>query len=379
MKDRIVVTAMGLETALGNTLPAVWAKLLQGQSAARSWQDLEEQGFRYATACRVAHCDAPALRRGRHLLGHALSQALANTTTDLPENTGVFIGSTMGESAAFEAKASGESIDVSQYNCASFTRYVQERLGLKGPSYAFGTACAAGNYAIGYAARQLASGKIDAAIAGGVDAFSRIAMAGFSRARAMSPVGECRAYDAKRSGMLLGEGAAVLVLQREADAKANGAKILASIEALGLSADAYHATAPEPEGEGIERAIRAALQEAQLSPEAIAWVCGHGSGTRASDLAESKALARVFGSQIGVAAYKGAFGHTLGAATAIESICCILALQTGSLAPSSMLVQKDEQIAVNVIREVYSHQADYVLNCGYAFGGLNSALIIGKA
>jgi len=374
----IVVTGMGIETPLGRELSSFWQKLMNGQSAIQKWDDLEQEGFRYHTACRIADCEALPLQRGQFLAYSAVLSALKMSKISLPSNTGVFLGSTMGESAAFEAKANGEDIDVSDYSCQSFTNYIYNKLALSGTKLSFGTACAAGNYAIGYAARQLAANKVDVAIAGGVDPFSRIAMAGFSRSRAMSGQGVCRPYDENRSGMILGEGAAFLVLEREADAKARNAPILARIESLGLSCDAYHPTAPEPEGLGIQQAIKSALKEAGLPPDAIGWVCGHGSGTKSSDLAESRSLVNMFGEGVAVAAYKGALGHTLGAATAIETVISILALQKGVLPPTTLLEKQDKNIAVNAISKAFYNQADYALNCGYAFGGLNAALIIGK-
>ncbi len=379
MKNNIVVTGIGIETPLGRDLPLFWKKLLKGESAVQKWTDLEEEGFRYHTASRITDCEVSPLLRGRYFAYSAVSAAIKMSSINLPENTGVFLGSTMGESAAFEAKAKGESIDVHQYSCQSFATYIHRKLGITGPKLAFGTACAAGNYAIGYGARQLAAKKVDVAIVGGVDPFSRIAMAGFSRSRAMSSNGYCRPYDEQRAGMILGEGAAFLILEREEDARARSAKVLAKIGALGLSCDAYHPTAPQPEGKGIEVAIRQALAEANLAPESIGWVCGHGSGTKSSDLAESKALTSVFGEGMPVAAYKGAVGHTLGAATAIETVICILALQTGSLPPTTLLEKQDENLSIHAVNEVFFHQADYAFNCGYAFGGLNAALIIGKA
>jgi len=376
---KIVVTGIGIQTPLGNELNTLWKNLIAGKSAIKQWDDLAVEGFRYQTACRIENCDTPLFERGKQLAYKSVQAAIQMSRIKPPPNTGIFLGSTMGESAAFEAKANGIAIDVHQHSCASFVDFLQQKLQLKGVKMAFGTACAAGNYAIGHAARQLSNKKIDVAIAGGVDPFSRIAMAGFSRSRAMSSNGFCRPYDQQRAGMILGEGAAFLILEREEDAMARGAKILAKIGALGLSCDAYHSTAPEPKGDGIKRAIQQALLEAKLPPDAISWVCGHGSGTKPSDLAESRAITSVFGEGIPVAAYKGGLGHTLGAATAIEAVICILALQKKQLPPTTLLDKQDENLSIYAVDKTFTHSADFALNCGYAFGGLNSALIIGKA
>lgn len=378
--SKIVVTGMGWQTPLGDELETVWKAVLAKESGVREWSDLEKEGFRYHRAARIEQLECDPLQRGSHLAVAAISTALSNAQlASLPERTGVFVGSTMGESAAFEAKAAGANIDLHDYSCQSFARKIQDHWQLSGPALAFGTACAAGNYAIGNAADSLRQGQVEVAIAGGVDPFSKIAMAGFSRARAMSPRGECRPYDQQRSGMMLGEGAGFLILEREEEARARGVEILAEVGALGISCDAYHPTAPQPEGEGISRAVRSALKQQGLSAEVIGWICGHGSGTRASDQAEAKALAAIFGDGMRVSGSKGAFGHTLGAASALESILCVMALKEGLLPPTPGLEEQDESLPVKALSTTISHQSDYVINCAYAFGGLNTALIFGKA
>lgn len=379
-KDSIVVTGMGLLSAIGSNPQEFWAALLSGASGAKDWADLRAEGFRSSVACRIADLESPELQRGRTMWRTAVGQALSQAgAANPPKATGVFVGSTIGESAAFEKAAQHPIDDLSAYSCFSFAQSTQADLQLSGPCRAYGTACTAGNYAIGSAARMLRKGQIKMAIAGGVDPFSRIAMAGFSRSRAMTSKGICRPFDEQRSGMLLGEGAAVLVLERAEDALARGAEPLAIIGALGLSCDAHHATAPEREGLQMARAFRSALSQQGIAAEAVDWICAHGSGTRISDAVEAKVIAAVFGEkQTQVCGIKGATGHSLGAATALEAVACIQGLREQMIPPTIHHEQGGADLPIVVRSSAESKKARWVLNCGYAFGGLNSALLIGS-
>lgn len=379
-KDRIVVTGIGLLSAIGANPESFWAALLRGETGAQDWDDLRAEGFRSSIACRIRDLETPDLQRGRTMWRAVVRQALEMAQAEQPlETTGVFVGSTIGESAAFEKAAQTPMDNLEAYSCYSFGQSTLEDYQLSGPCRAYGTACTAGNYAIGSAARMLRKGKIKMAIAGGVDPFSRIAMAGFSRSRAMTSKGICRPFDENRSGMLLGEGAAVLILERETDALARGAQPLAVIGALGLSCDAHHATAPEREGRQMTRAFQSALQQQGIGAEDVDWICAHGSGTRISDAVEAKVIARIFGEkQTPVCGIKGATGHSLGAATALEAVACILGLQEQMVPPTIHFERSAEDLPIGVVKGPMPKKAEWVLNCGYAFGGLNSALLIGS-
>ncbi len=377
---RIVITGVGVVTPLGDTLPALWRALSAGESAAREWPDLAAAGYRCARACRIADFECNPLRRGRTLALAAAERAVAAAAVTLPAGSGVFVGSTLGESAAFERAAEnervGEPIDVSDYGVPSFTAALRHRFALTGPQQSLATACAAGNYAVGAALAALRAGRCEAALAGGVEPFSRLSLVGFSRSRAMAAEG-CRPFDAKRTGMLLGEGAAMFVMERAEAALARGATPLAEVVALGLSCDAHHPTAPQPEGVGMRAAMQAALDGAGIAPAGIDWVNAHGSGTRASDAAEAKALHALFGDALPlVSGSKGALGHALGAASAIEVAVCVAGLQHQTVPPTPGHEMPEVQGGIACTRAAITRPLKWVMNNAFAFGGINSALLL---
>jgi 3-oxoacyl-[acyl-carrier-protein] synthase II len=203
-------------------------------------------------------------------------------------------------------------------------------------------------------------------------------MLGFARMRAMAPEG-CRPFAPARRGMTLGEGAAFVLVESREHALARGATPLARVGGLGLSADAHHPTAPREDGSGMAAAMRAGLKTADLSPGDVGWVSAHGTGTPRSDAAEALALHEVFGPSVPpVSSVKGALGHTLGAATAIEAVLSVLALRDGVLPPNGGVAGCDEGLGLDVVLEARPAALDWVMSCGYAFGGLNSALLLGR-
>jgi len=384
--DRVVVTGIGLVCALGTDPDRVFTRILDGEFAAREWPDLVADGFPITVANRVEDAGEygrrPA-RRGRALTVHAVGNAIADAGLGAAhlKNAGVYVGSTMGESAGFEAAAAYSATDLDDATADTFAAEIAREFGTNGTLRTYGTACAAGNYAIGSAARAIASGRIDVAIAGGVDAFSRIAMLGFARVRAMSP-DRCRPFDRNRRGMQLGEGAAFLVLERERSAARRGARRRAVIGSLGLSGDAHHPTAPRPDGSGSATALRSALRATGVRANEIGWINAHGTGTAASDAAESAAVATVFGDRTGppVSSLKGAFGHCMGAAAAVEAAMTVLALERHVIPPTVGVLDVDDQLPIDVVVEPRpAPDLRWALNCGNAFGGLNSALLIGAA
>lgn len=388
---QVVVTGTGAVSALGGDAGSTWSGLLDGRTAVRHWADLAAEGHALDAACRVDDAvwgdDAPGVRvRGRALARRAAREALEDaallgpddrlTAGVDPTRVGVFVGTTMGESGVYEESTASGDFDLAEGGSAVFADFVASTFGLTGPRRTLGTACAAGNYAIGAAARAVASGRVDVALAGGVEPFSRIAMVGFARMRAMAPDG-CAPFGLGRRGMTLGEGAAFVVLQRAGDTTS----ARAVVGGLGLSADAHHPTAPREDGSGMAAAMRAALAASDLSPDEIGWVSAHGTGTPRSDAAESLALHTVFGdAPPPVSSVKGALGHALGAATALEAVVAVRSLATQTLPPNAGVAQIDPALAIDVVltaREV--PDLDWVLSCGFAFGGLNSALVLGRA
>jgi 3-oxoacyl-[acyl-carrier-protein] synthase II len=379
---RIVVTGVGAITPLGVTASTTWERVLRGGTAVRDWADLGADGHRVVRACRIEDVDAPETRRGRSLAIVAAREALRQSGRVKAFDGGVFIGSTLGESAAFEQAGAGKTIDLSDYSVSSFCDGVAAEFGLTGPREALATACAAGNYAIGAAVLALRQGRASWAIAGGVEPFSRLSMVGFSRSRAMAS-GDCKPFDVRRTGMLLGEGAAMLVLEKLDDALARGATPLAEVRGLGLSSDAHHPTAPRPDGRGMARAMRLALREAGVDTAEVDWVNVHGTGTRASDAAEGRALREVFADveMPALSGSKGALGHSLGAAAAIEAVLCVSGLVDQMLPPTHGHEEVDPDIGLTCTRTrtvCVRKPLRVVMNNAFAFGGVNSTLVLSR-
>lgn len=380
--ERVVVTGVGVRTPLGADLDTLWSRLLAGETASRPWPDLASAGFPVDRACRIAEpLDDPSpLRRGRALARGAARDAWVAARLPEAARSGVFVGTTMGESAAFEAAATDGALAIDDAAGSVFAGEVARELELGGPVRTYGTACAAGNYAIGAAAAAIRRGSADAVIAGGVEPFSRIALLGFARSRAMS--GDlCRPFDRSRSGMQLGEAAAFLVLESEDRARARGAAPLAIVGGLGLSGDAFHPTAPRDDGSGMAAAMRACLTETDLASGDVGWICAHGTATVRSDAAEARAVHDVFGDvPPPVSGLKGALGHSLGAATAVQAAVATRAVAERVLPPTANLEDPDESLALDLLRKPRAARGLYwVMSCGYAFGGLNSALAVGRA
>lgn len=378
----IVISGVGALTALGDAT-TTWERLLAGRSAVQRWEDLEQEGFGLPVAARVVDDRVPdGPQRGRTLArltaGAALSDAGLLTPAGLPEasRVGVFVGTTMGESAVFEQPG----FTLAEGGGHVFAEAIAAQWALGGPVRTLGTACAAGNYAVGLAARAVAAGRCDIALAGGVEPFSRIALVGFGRMRAMAPAG-CQPFTSQRRGMSLGEGAGLVVIESALHCARRGGKPLAVVGGLGLAADAHHPTAPLEDGSGMAAAMTAALREADLAPSTIGWISAHGTGTPRSDAAESLAIRSVFVDPPPVSSIKGAIGHTLGAATAIEAVIASLALRDGLIPPNVSAAPgvPDPDLGIDVVttpREAAG--LAWVMSNGFAFGGLNSALILGR-
>lgn len=374
--DDVVVTGIGACTPLGADLETTWTRLVAGDCAARPHADLDPLELSTNVACRVPGIEAGTDGRGTALARAAAACALIDAGIERLGDLGVFVGTTMGESGAFEnhrgeGGPENASADV-------FARTLADDFATSGPTRTFGAACAAGNYAIGHAANAIRRGRAQVVLAGGVEPFSMIAMVGFARMRAMTP-DRCRPFAADRRGMQLGEGSAFLVLESSDHARRRGATPRARIGHLGLSCDAHHPTRPRSDGAGMAAAMSASIERSGLAHADIGWVNTHGTGTPASDAAESAALALAFdGSPPPITACKGALGHSLGAATAIEAAITVRSFGDGLIPPTANVEVSDPALHVDVVTEARRvHSPTWVLNCGYAFGGLNSALTLG--
>jgi len=261
--------------------------------------------------------------------------------------------------------------------------YLAIAVGATGPNLVTVTACASGTTAIGIARELLRSGKCDVVLAGGTEASltpliaSTFAKMGALSRRGHDPAAASRPFDAGRDGFVLAEGAGVLVLERPADARTRGARVRARITGYGASADAYHATAPDPAGTGVQRAIEMALADAGVQPDEVDHVNAHGTSTPLNDATEATVLRRMFGAGPAVTSVKGVTGHSLGGAGAIEAACTVLSVQHGVVPPTANLDCQDPEIDLDVVaRAPRAMPIQTAISNSFGFGGQNAVLVV---
>ncbi len=388
----VAISGYGLVCAAGGTALAAERALLAGHARPEAvGADFFPPPFT-APCFRVATADLrPAValaNRTLHLALQAVLEALAHAalpTAELAEKrVGIAMGTTVGCSfhneEYYRRWRQGERPEtgpVSNYLGANLATCLQGLLGLHGPRAVVVNACASGADAIGLAAAWLRQGRCDLAIAGGADELSRVACHGF---KSLMLVAEepCRPFDRQRRGLNLGEGAAALVLERDEDLRARGGRRHGRLLGYGIAGDAHHPTAPHPEGRGLQQAVGRALAEAGLVQGQLAMVNAHGTGTAANDQAECRALHALGLADRPVVSTKGATGHTLGAAGAIEAVLTLLALRAGRLRGTIGCSDPDPQLAYPVLAEgeEVSLAGRIGLSQSLAFGGSNAALII---
>jgi 3-oxoacyl-[acyl-carrier-protein] synthase II len=399
MSRRIVVTGLGLVTPIGAGREGVWDGLLAGRcgfSAVESFDTsrhpahvgAEIKGFQPEPYIRKQN--PSRLGRASRLAVAAARMALEDAGLDPavlePERAGVAMGTTSGEPLEVERfddlllSGGEERIGpelATVYPCHTIATHVAREMGFAGANAMIPTACAAGNYAVAWAFDAIRAGRADLMLAGGADAFSRITYTGFSRLGAIAP-DVCRPFDRNRKGMIPGEGAGVLVLERLDRALARGARIYAEVAGYGLSCDAHHMTASHPEGDGPARAMERALQDAGLRPEDVSYVSAHGTGTPTNDKLETLAVRRVFGDapRVPISSVKSMIGHTMGAASAIEAAVCSLAIHTGRIPPTANFTEPDPECALDCVpNEARELHVEVAMNNAYAFGGNNASVL----
>ncbi len=250
--------------------------------------------------------------------------------------------------------------------------------GLEGPHQIIANACASGTNAIGHAFHCVRSGRYDRVLTGGYDAISELVFVGFDSLQASTP-DKCRPFDRGRTGMVLGEGAAVLALEEMESARGRGAHIIGEITGYGLSTDNHHLTQPNPSGIGPFQAMQTALEDARARPEEVDYINAHGTATPFNDAAEGRAISELFGSRVPVSSTKSMMGHSLGAAGAIEAVISLLALREGVLPPNLHFTQADEGIALNIIREPAPASLEMAISNSFGFGGTNASIVMRRA
>jgi 3-oxoacyl-[acyl-carrier-protein] synthase II len=403
MRRRVVITGLGMVTPIGTGRAEFWPRLLAGASAAADVQAFDTSRHRVHRACEVRDFDfeqvvgAPApLHAGpaSRLATAAAHLALLDGALEIadldPLRIGVCVGTRSGEIHILEARdthaaTSGEpgteDCWIPQHAACVIPATIAHWFGLAGPNLTIPTASAAGNFALGYAADLIRDGEADAMLAGGVDVLSRVAFTGFARLGCLAP-DCCQPFDRNRRGFLLGEGAGIVLLEAAEHARARGSRPWAELLGYGLTSDARHGTSPDPDGEGIARAMRLALRDAGCSAGDVDYICAHGTGTRVNDLAETRAAKRVFGKRarkVPLSSIKSMLGHAMGAASAIETIACALAIAEGAVPPTIHYESPDPECDLDYVANRWRPlRPRVVLNNALGLGGINSSLTLGR-
>lgn len=414
---RVVVTGLGLVSPLGGDVETSWANIIAGKSGAGRITKFDASDQKCQIACEVKPADHeygfdadrrvdPKIQRqvdpfivfGIDAAGQAIEDA---GLEDMPEEMKLRAGSSIGSGIGGLPGIEKESLVLAERGPGRVSpHFVHGRLinlisgqvsikyGLKGPNHAVVTACSTGAHSIGDAARMIRDDDADIMLAGGAEStICPIGIAGFAQARALAtgyndnPTAASRPYDEAREGFVMGEGAGVVVLEEYEHAKKRGAKIYAEVVGYGLSGDAYHVTAPHPEGSGGYRAMEMAFKKSGLKPSDIDYINAHGTSTPLGDELELGAVRRLFGDALKTASMsstKSAIGHLLGGAGAAEAIFCILAMRDQIVPPTLNLDNPSESCqGVDLVpHKAKKREVRAVLNNSFGFGGTNASLIM---
>ena len=415
---RVVITGIGLVTPLGVGKDSVWNRLVEGQSGIGAVQSFDVSDLPSKVAGQVpqgetaeGYFDADRYMEAKDrrkvdnfiLYGVAAAQQAVEDADWTPEDeaarerTGVMIGSGIGglqwiADSALTLENKGPRrispffIPAALINLAS--GQVSIRYGFKGPNHSVVTACSTGAHAIGDASRLIMLGDADVMVAGGAEAaICRLGIAGFAAARALStgfndtPQRASRPWDVDRDGFVMGEGAGVVVLEELEHAKARGARIYAEVLGYGLSGDAHHITAPAADGNGGFRSMQAALRSAKIDPGDVDYINAHGTSTPLGDEIELGAVKRLFGDaayKVSMSSTKSAIGHLLGAAGAVESIFCCLAIDKGVVPPTLNLDNPSPGCDIDLVpHQAKERKVNLALSNSFGFGGTNASLVLG--
>lgn len=409
-RRRVVVTGLGALAPNGNDLDSFWAALLQGRSGIGPITKFDPVDHRSKIAGELKDFDPEAamdrkdVRRNDPFTHYAVNvarQAASHAGLDMeavdPERVGVIWGSGIGGIQTHEEqhtilmekgprRVSPFYVPMMISDMAAGV--ISMELGAKGPNYATVSACSSSAHALGEAARKIQYDEADVMVSGGSEAaITSISVAGFASAKALStrndePERASRPFDAERDGFVIGEGAGAVILEELSHARKRGAEIYGEFKGLGFTADAYHQTAMAPEAEGGARAMRIALKDADLVPGDIDYVNAHGTSTPMGDTQETTAIKTVFDGHthsMAISSTKSMTGHLLGAAGAIESIACIMALKNGILPPTINYENPDPECDLDCVpNEARSAEVHYALNNSFGFGGHNVALVFSR-
>lgn len=410
MERRVVITGIGIVSPVGNDRETSWENLLAGKSGAGRITHFDPEQYSVKIAAEVKDFDASGILDAKEIKTYDLyaqyalvasEEALqdAGFLEDKPDGdrVGVIIGSGIGGIRTFE-KNHEKLVGRGPRRVSPFfipmmigdiaAGLVSMRHGFRGPNFGVVSACATGAHAIADGVMQIRAGRADAMLCGGSEAtVSPMAIAGFSNMKALStrnddPERASRPFDAERDGFLVGEGAGVLVLEEYERAKARGAYIYAEVLGAGLTADAHHITAPHPEGLGACNAMRMALEEGGVDPEAIAYVNAHGTSTPLNDKSETAAMRKFFGAhaeKLKISSTKSMTGHLLGAAGGLETGVTALVLDRDRIPPTINYENPDPDCDLDYVpNEAIELPVELAISTSFGFGGHNAVILLGK-
>ena len=397
--EEILITGMGVISPAGCTPQDFFRTLCAGKPVYERLEEFEQNpGYRVKIGARVrddrwreALMDGAQQRFGRAAQYAQAAARFALWDAGLSEQdcrsrrVAVVVGTTMGEIGVEEAftrrLCRREAEDEVRFRRQAEARHIAQAAAQAAGDtplyYTVPAACAAGNYAVALAKRLIESDVADLALAGGVDVFSRVAFAGFQRLLSLTP-DLCRPFDKNRRGLVVGEGCGMVVLEKKGTRR--GMRRYGAVLGTGLASNASHMTAPHPNGGGELTAMRLAIEDARRPLEAIDCISAHGTGTRANDRIEAKAIASLFGEKAPpVSAVKSVLGHSMGAASALELIACCLMMQHSLLPPTANLEQLDEECNLDVVpNQARPARVNTVLSNSFAFGGQTSSVLVGR-
>jgi 3-oxoacyl-[acyl-carrier-protein] synthase II len=389
----VAVTAAGIISPLGRNLPETLEALRAGRDCVTPVKSFDVEKCRAKTAGQIddavwipATRQARRVNRASRMLVSAIRELAGQDPGFAPElmiigttSGGMTYGESFFRSIIAKQSRRPHAAWLANYSPQKQVLDAQEAAGFSVPSQIIANACASGTNAIGHAFSLVQSGKYRRVLCGGYDAISELVFVGFDALQASTPE-KIRPFDKNRTGLVLGEGAALLALEAWGDAEQRGAPILAKITGYGISTDNHHLTQPHPSGIGPRQAMERALKSAGRSPGEIDYINAHGTATPFNDATEGAAIAQIFGNQTPLSSTKSMMGHSLGAAGAIEAAVCLLALQHQFMPPNINLIERDPQWDLDVVANT---ARDGKLNCvisnSFGFGGTNATIVLEKA
>jgi 3-oxoacyl-[acyl-carrier-protein] synthase II len=401
LTSRVFVTGVGVISSIGLGKRAFYEGLAAGKSGISAVESFDASGLGRNRAGEVKGfvpadhlTEAEQRRMGRCSMMAVAAARMAVADAGLAagalagHRTAVVLGTTMGEAQLLadmqkdwivRGEKAVRTSAIPKYGSTLLPIHVARAVGARGMVMTLPAACAAGNYAIGFAADLIRAGRADVVVTGAAEIIQELQYSGFVRLAAMASE-RCQPFDLNRQGLLLGEGAGLLVLESEKHAAARGAHAQAEIGGYGLSCDAYHITRPHPDAAGSISAMRAAIERSGLTPADVDFINAHGTGTRHNDAAETKVVHDVFGERrVPISSMKSMLGHCMGAASALEAIGCIFTLETGIYPPTIGFETPDPECDMDVVANAARKgKADVVVNNSLAFGGYNAVSIFAR-